>query len=313
MPDPEDLYEILQLHPSAQPEVIQAAYHRLAQLYHPDRNPTQEATERLAAINHAYSVLSDENRRAAYDRSRGQESNARKNAESKGDPIPDVIKAKSFQLVNDAGDVRAEWILENNDLPKLTMYDQDQHPRIGMHLNADGGATFFVRDKWINGAGIHVRVEENGLTHLYVEDSFSIYPVADLWGGYGSATLSLRHLDGNERLKVGLDVDGNPSLDMRDKNGNLKFTVDVDEEGKPRLSMPGFNLLVNDDSPMLFMRDQNRKIRLGVNLDNEGKPRLSMLDQNGNHRLTAYLDSNGSPRIATFDQDGNRRDLTYRP
>ncbi len=37
MPETEDLYEIMQVHPSAHPEVIQAAYRRLAQLYGPDR------------------------------------------------------------------------------------------------------------------------------------------------------------------------------------------------------------------------------------------------------------------------------------
>ena len=40
MPESEDLYEILQVHPSAHPEVIQAAYRRLALLYHPDHNPS---------------------------------------------------------------------------------------------------------------------------------------------------------------------------------------------------------------------------------------------------------------------------------
>ena len=47
----EDLYEILQVHPSAQPEIIQAAYRRLALLYHPDTNPSPEATATMAAVN----------------------------------------------------------------------------------------------------------------------------------------------------------------------------------------------------------------------------------------------------------------------
>ena len=70
MPETDDLYEILHLHPSAHPDVIQAAYRRLALLYHPDKNPSPEATEMMAAVNHAYAVLSDPEKRAEYDRTR---------------------------------------------------------------------------------------------------------------------------------------------------------------------------------------------------------------------------------------------------
>ena len=68
MPETEDLYEILHLHPSAHPDVIQAAYRRLALLYHPDKNPSPEATEMMAAVNCAHEVLSDPEQRAEYDR-----------------------------------------------------------------------------------------------------------------------------------------------------------------------------------------------------------------------------------------------------
>ena len=64
----EDLYEILQVHPSAHPEVIQAAYRRLAMLYHPDQNSSDEATHMMARINQAFDVLNDPDRRAEYDR-----------------------------------------------------------------------------------------------------------------------------------------------------------------------------------------------------------------------------------------------------
>ena len=74
MPQTEDLYEILHLHPSAHPDVIQAAYRRLALLYHPDKNPSPEATEMMAAVNRAYAVLSDPEQRAEYDRSRTAQS-----------------------------------------------------------------------------------------------------------------------------------------------------------------------------------------------------------------------------------------------
>ena len=73
MAETEDLYEILHLHSSAHPDVIQAAYRRLALLYHPDKNPSPEATELMAAVNRAYTVLSDPVQRAEYDRSRAEQ------------------------------------------------------------------------------------------------------------------------------------------------------------------------------------------------------------------------------------------------
>lgn len=66
----DDLYEILQVHPRADPEVIQAAYRRLAQKYHPDTSESSEAERKMKALNVAYEVLSNPKKRAEYDRQR---------------------------------------------------------------------------------------------------------------------------------------------------------------------------------------------------------------------------------------------------
>jgi DnaJ-class molecular chaperone len=62
-----DYYSIIQVDPRAEREVIDAAYRRLASKYHPDVDPSPGATERMKLINAAYEVLSDPERRAAYD------------------------------------------------------------------------------------------------------------------------------------------------------------------------------------------------------------------------------------------------------
>ncbi len=67
MSNAKNYYQLLQVDPSAEPEVIKAAYRRLADKYHPDKNKAPEAEERMAEINHAYTVLGDPARRAAYD------------------------------------------------------------------------------------------------------------------------------------------------------------------------------------------------------------------------------------------------------
>jgi curved DNA-binding protein CbpA len=60
-------YKLLMVDPSADAEIISAVYRRLAQRYHPDRDPTPEAARRMAEINEAYAVLRDPVRRARYD------------------------------------------------------------------------------------------------------------------------------------------------------------------------------------------------------------------------------------------------------
>lgn len=62
------LYEILQVDPRAEPEVLEAAFRRLARKYHPDVSPTSDSVERMKELNAAYQVLRDPARRADYDR-----------------------------------------------------------------------------------------------------------------------------------------------------------------------------------------------------------------------------------------------------
>jgi DnaJ-domain-containing protein 1 len=62
------LYEILQVDPRAEPEVLEAAFRRLARKYHPDVSQTSDSVERMKELNAAYEVLRDPARRAEYDR-----------------------------------------------------------------------------------------------------------------------------------------------------------------------------------------------------------------------------------------------------
>ena len=69
MTSPPDPYKVLQVDSEAEDEVIQAAYRRLAQKYHPDVAGPAGA-ERMTAINAAWALLRDPARRASLDRER---------------------------------------------------------------------------------------------------------------------------------------------------------------------------------------------------------------------------------------------------
>ena len=64
-----DYYEILGVSRTATKEEIKKAYRKLALKYHPDRNPgNKEAEEKFKEAAEAYEVLSDDQKRAIYDR-----------------------------------------------------------------------------------------------------------------------------------------------------------------------------------------------------------------------------------------------------
>ncbi len=66
---PRNPYEILGVSKGASEADIKSAYRKLAKKYHPDLNPDQKETDKkFKEISAAYDLLSDKNKRAAYDR-----------------------------------------------------------------------------------------------------------------------------------------------------------------------------------------------------------------------------------------------------
>jgi len=63
-----DYYETLGLERNASKDDIKGAFRKLARQYHPDVSKESDAEERFKEINEAYGVLSDDQKRAAYDR-----------------------------------------------------------------------------------------------------------------------------------------------------------------------------------------------------------------------------------------------------
>ncbi|MBN1862922.1 MAG: molecular chaperone DnaJ [Dehalococcoidales bacterium] len=67
MPAKRDYYEVLGIRRDASNEEVKRAFRKLAFEYHPDHNRNGDAEEKFKEVNEAYQVLSDPDKRAAYD------------------------------------------------------------------------------------------------------------------------------------------------------------------------------------------------------------------------------------------------------
>lgn len=67
MPSKRDYYDVLGVGKSASAAEIKKAYRKQALAWHPDRNKSNEAAEKFKEINEAYEVLSNADKKSAYD------------------------------------------------------------------------------------------------------------------------------------------------------------------------------------------------------------------------------------------------------
>jgi curved DNA-binding protein CbpA len=65
-----DPYKVLQVLPTAEQEVLRAAFHALALKYHPDHDSSARGARRMIELNEAYAMVRDVESRAQLDRAR---------------------------------------------------------------------------------------------------------------------------------------------------------------------------------------------------------------------------------------------------
>jgi molecular chaperone DnaJ len=140
---PESYYDILQVHPGAEPEVIKSAYKALSQKYHPDKVPGG-SDARFKQISEAYQTLSDPSLRARYDEQGHAESGAR-SAPSAAQAArmgavasvlsaiiaKDTLRGRDPDLGKLYNDLRFDCGAEGNDPLTVWVYD---HTGVGISM-----------------------------------------------------------------------------------------------------------------------------------------------------------------------------------
>ena len=230
MPNTDALYEILQVHHAAEPEVVEAAYRRLARKYHPDVNKSSQAEGMMAALNRAYEVLSDPSERAAYDRGRGsqrrdatEESPGRARAWGEPRLNGDVSQMPYRERVN-----QLFWAAHYGDTEKVReiissgaeVNEQDDEGETPLHIAVVESHLQTAQDLVAAGAKVDVR-DYNGYTPLYLAARADNHKIVQMLASHGAdveykdkngfTPLHIAAFDGNievvkELIRLGGDV-----------------------------------------------------------------------------------------------------------
>ncbi len=161
-----DFYKILQVHPEAAQEVIDAAYRCLSKKYHPDLNNNhQKSTEQMKEINVAYGVVGNAKRRRLYHfdwikQNRGEKSktvissnfNKKENKENQSDLIKEEMQACGIlnnfftETINENWE-KAYQQLTNIDMKNVPIDDFVEWKKVVTRIYKLGGykVTFFRR------------------------------------------------------------------------------------------------------------------------------------------------------------------------
>ena len=122
-------YDILNVAPNASAEEIKIAHRKQAVKWHPDNNPSEEATKRMQQINEAYDVLSNPVKRLEYDNSNKRKKSSdnlsyrkkREKADSIYDQYADyVVKTEVYKKRFDAATIKHFKELINSWLQELS-------------------------------------------------------------------------------------------------------------------------------------------------------------------------------------------------
>lgn len=102
-------YEVLGIEKTALQAEIKDAYRRKAQALHPDKNPSPEAAAQFNLVQKAYELLSDENRRAQFDKHGRVKPSDEEYDRMSSDALNTNLHAMCDRITANEGDQQLAW------------------------------------------------------------------------------------------------------------------------------------------------------------------------------------------------------------
>jgi curved DNA-binding protein CbpA len=124
-----DPYKVLQVLPTADQEVLRAAFRALAMKYHPDRDSSARAARRMIELNQAYAMVRDAETRAQLDRARHRTTYDFDGAGGNGEAVTPPTRADSAGTRLEQGRY-AGWTLRD-----LAAHDPDYLRWLSRHAS----------------------------------------------------------------------------------------------------------------------------------------------------------------------------------
>lgn len=183
--DSRDYYQILGIEKDAEPKQIKEAYRDLAFKYHPDRNASDSGTvEKMQAVNEAYAVLSNPEKKREYDALKQQYGSTAYNRFRKSYTEQDIFQGSDIHQVFEemAKNFGMRGFDEIFKQFEGRGYRRFETKRPGLHVKG------FVFSGWMGGKGPFFKLGQNlsklltgsaGGTQI-AQRGMDIYDVIDL-------------------------------------------------------------------------------------------------------------------------------------
>lgn len=204
--------------------------------------------------------------------------------------IPEIVQAKKFELVNDAGEVRAELRTDSGDASELVLHGKNGHG--GAYIVADGQGSSAL--SLFNKAGkptVSLRTDSNESSWLTLSDAH----------GQPAIQVAVEETNLPSLMLVGQDEKTQLQLAFREE-GALGLFI-VDSSGQTRAGLA----LSDDNSAIISLFSHNDNGHIQVGTDDTGFPGLGLIDRNGEMRAQLTLSEDGSASLGFGDSSGNMR------
>jgi len=192
-----DYYKILGVGKDASEEEIKKAYRKMALKYHPDKNNEQGAEETFKEIAEAYEVLSDANKKAAFDRygddslHRGRSRGNRRHSEDSYSRNAHFHPSDPFDLFR--------TFFGNQDPFRDPFADMFAHHSPHSHHHHPGHGGIFHAHQHFPGSGVHVSIFDDlpagassSSTTFLTGDGGTVHITRTVIGGDGSVRREMR-------------------------------------------------------------------------------------------------------------------------